>query len=1520
MDTFKYCQPVNKSDRRRFLFRFLVSILFTILVFSAATSQTTGDYRSVADGNWSNRAIWERFDGTGWATPSGAQGYPGSVAVPGRVDVGNNVTLNIDPTNSIGDLYINSGILELGQYSITFSGSTNIYGTLNDSNGDGTVTFSGPIYIDETGVWNSVSGNSDRLRLFSDIVNNSSNVTLERCRLYSDITISGSGVFVVEDYLEFNVGYTLINQSTITAGFHINYNAQPGAVFINDENSALNYSGNADLMNNGTLIASAEGNTVNYDGDGQNIIVPLDSRYFNLITSGTSTKNLRGSIIVGGDITIGSGTLLDITVNDYSIDLGGDWTNNNAVNGFDERGGSVTLNGSGDQIITHPGGETFYNLQVNKSMGTVRLMDSNAAVANQLTMTSGNINTGDQILIISSTASNSLNYSSGTVIGRMQRGVANTAVNYLFPIGTTDFTRSATLRFNSLGGGVSITTEFVESSPGAFSPYNDDGSLLLNSVFSDGYWRFSSSSTPACSYTLDLTGQGFESFGIDNNTRITGRTAQSTAWQDMGQHGTVSAPTVTRSNLNFLNTTSFDFAFASACDNKVNAGADQYICSDESVQLNASGTGSFTWSPSYGLSATNVSDPVASPAVTTTYRVSAVDGSCTSSDIVTVYVEPEPGAVLGYAYQKIITVNSSAVFGTVDHENFPILVHISSSPDRDELRSVINGGHVENTNGFDIIFTDADYHRLDHQIESYDPVTGDYLAWVRIPLLSRTSDTMIRLLYGNPQVTDNPSTSDVWDASYSGVWHLNSLDDATRNGNNGTNDGASPASGMLGAGYQFGGTDRINIPRSSFLEPDASLSVSLWMRREGNQNSWAKPLWYGLNNEEPWGPYGFEFVDISDNNIRFHITNGSDQANPEVGSVIDSDEWYLLTGTYDGTSARIYLNGDLYSSVPMSGPIGQYGMYGLALGNKSEDIPAQGFTGTLDEVRISTTPRSYGWIKTEYANQSSPATFYSISAESSCSIFEFEPECALQPVTYSVPAIALHTYEWIVSGGTPSSTSGNAITVDWGSEGPWSIQLIETSGSCTGQSLAYSVTITDVEDPIFNCPVAGIQTVTTDAGTCKYTHTGTSWNATGSDNCGVLSIEFQLTGDTEGTGTSLDGAVFNTGTTTVTWTVTDTRLNTSTCSFDVEVTDDEDPAITCPADVTLDCDDDHSPTTAGSATATDNCAATANITISFSDVSTQGADPANADYYNYTITRTWRAEDPSGNFSECDQLITIEDVTVPVITCPTDITLNCDDDHSPTTAGSATATDNCSATANITITYSDVSTQGADPANADYYNYTITRTWHAEDPSGNFSECDQLITIEDVTVPAITCPTDITLNCDDDHSPTTAGSATATDNCAATVNITISYSDVSTQGSDPDNADYYNYTITRTWRAEDPSGNFSECEQLITIEDVTVPTVICNDITVYLDVTSGLLSLTPEMIDGGTFDNCSPVHLSVSRSNFDCTDLGENTVWLYAEDASGNIDSCQAVVNIQYTVVPVPVAVPADTIICNDSY
>jgi hypothetical protein len=38
------------------------------------------------------------------------------------------------------------------------------------------------------------------------------------------------------------------------------------------------------------------------------------------------------------------------------------------------------------------------------------------------------------------------------------------------------------------------------------------------------------------------------------------------------------------------------------------------------------------------------------------------------------------------------------------------------------------------------------------------------------------------------------------------------------------------------------------------------------------------------------------------------------------------------------------------------------------------------YDGLLDEVRISTTVRSADWVATEYNNQSSPSTFYTVGA------------------------------------------------------------------------------------------------------------------------------------------------------------------------------------------------------------------------------------------------------------------------------------------------------------------------------------------------------------------------------------------------------------------------------------------------------------------------------------------------------------------------------------------------------------
>ena len=73
-----------------------------------------------------------------------------------------------------------------------------------------------------------------------------------------------------------------------------------------------------------------------------------------------------------------------------------------------------------------------------------------------------------------------------------------------------------------------------------------------------------------------------------------------------------------------------------------NAGTDRSIIQGDAVQLQASGSqGTYLWTPSTGLSATNVLNPVASPTQTTTYtlQVTSTQG-CTASDDITVVVVP----------------------------------------------------------------------------------------------------------------------------------------------------------------------------------------------------------------------------------------------------------------------------------------------------------------------------------------------------------------------------------------------------------------------------------------------------------------------------------------------------------------------------------------------------------------------------------------------------------------------------------------------------------------------------------------------------------------------------------------------------------------------------------------------------------------------------------------------------------------------------------------------------------------
>ncbi len=119
------------------------------------------------------------------------------------------------------------------------------------------------------------------------------------------------------------------------------------------------------------------------------------------------------------------------------------------------------------------------------------------------------------------------------------------------------------------------------------------------------------------------------------------------------------------------------------------------------------------------------------------------------------------------------------------------------------------------------------------------------------------------------------------------------------------------------------------------------------------------------------------------------------------------------------------------------------------------------------------------------------------------------------------------------------------------------------------------------------------------------------------------------------------------------------------------------------------------------------------------------------------ITRTWRATDVSGNFSECVQTITVQDVTKPVITtCPT-VAASCNDLAGNSRTATLVATDNCSPVT-VSYTLSGATTKATPTVSAtatENYNIgTTTINWTVRDVTGNTITCTTTVVIRPLPV------------------------------------------------------------------------------------------------------------------------------------------------------------------------------------------
>ncbi|HJW29407.1 MAG TPA: hypothetical protein VJ508_09155, partial [Saprospiraceae bacterium] len=475
-------------------------------------------------------------------------------------------------------------------------------------------------------------------------------------------------------------------------------------------------------------------------------------------------------------------------------------------------------------------------------------------------------------------------------------------------------------------------------------------------------------------------------------------------------------------------------------------------------------------------------------------------------------------------------------------------------------------------------------------------------------------------------------------------------------------------------------------------------------------------------------------------------------------------------------------------------------------------------------------------------------------------------------------------------GGTPTVAFVNDVTTNQTCLNRYNVIRTYSATDACGNSATCSQTIVVFDNtvPSITCP--GNVTVQC-ASQVPAPNTG---SVTASDNCNGAPI-VTFVGDV-----TTNQTCANRYTLTRTYRATDECGNSATCTQVITVNDQTPPSITCPASVTVQCASLVPVPNTTSVTASDNCAGAPSITF-VNDVTT------NQTCLNrYLVTRTYRATDACGNSATCTQTITVFDNTVPTITCPANVTVQCASQVPAPNVGAVTSSDNCNGVPTVTFV-GDVTTNQTCTN-----RYILTRTYRATDECGNSATCTQTITVFDNTIPTLTCPSNVTVQCASQVPAPNTGAVTASDNCGVTPPSITFVGDVTT-GQTCINR----YTVIRTYRATDVCGNSATCTQTILVFDNTVPSITCPaniTVTCSTDVpapNTGIISAS---------DNCNGTPQITFVGDVTANQICTNKYILIrtyrATDECGNSATCSYLITVNDQTPPT-ITCPADvTVSC----
>lgn len=135
-------------------------------------------------------------------------------------------------------------------------------------------------------------------------------------------------------------------------------------------------------------------------------------------------------------------------------------------------------------------------------------------------------------------------------------------------------------------------------------------------------------------------------------------------------------------------------------------------------------------------------------------------------------------------------------------------------------------------------------------------------------------------------------------------------------------------SSSFGGMISFDGVNDYSITSNMTAPSGTNYTTSMWIRLDSSMS--------GVDGRFFWhGNYGVIIYRGSDNNFYFYTLTVNGAVNVPFGNTLPYGSWLNITGTYDGSFAKVYVNGQFITQLAQTGsiqPANSPNFFGLGAG------------------------------------------------------------------------------------------------------------------------------------------------------------------------------------------------------------------------------------------------------------------------------------------------------------------------------------------------------------------------------------------------------------------------------------------------------------------------------------------------------------------------------------------------------------------------------------------------------------